>query len=88
MRVLPTTLILAPDTKFVPEIRTARLVSTPYVTDGGFNSAIVGCGATTVNPPGDASVSPLGFVTRTSYVPGANVVLSHQNRSVVLLLYT
>jgi hypothetical protein len=81
--------MVAPDTKFVPEIRTARLGSTPYVTDGGFKSAIVGCGATTVKLPTGLADSPPagdGFVTVTVYPPGASAVFGHQNRNVPLLL--
>jgi hypothetical protein len=79
---------VAPNTKFVPVIASARLVVTPYVTDAGSTLLSVGAAATTVNPPARVTLSPpaaVGLVTVTSYAPGANAVFAHQKYSRVAL---
>jgi hypothetical protein len=85
---LPTRMV-APSTKFAPEIVTDRLASTPYTRGLGDVLVTVGCGATTVNPPVKAPVPPpAGLVTVTVCAAGASDVFGHQKRSWPLVTYT
>ena|SRR3989338_2656416 len=77
--------------KFEPLIVIPWPGVTSNTTGVGATLVIVGCGTVTVKPADHVVVSPpasAGFVTRTSYTPGARDRLNHQNCSSVGLTYT